>query len=131
MGQAAYVKKVQVSSDGTTYYDVPATSSSLNAGGDLLDDTNLANNAGYRSRIYGLNDWSVDITADYDGADQAIQVLRTAKLNKTKVYVKYLPDGSTGFSGQGLVEKFNLSGEVGGKEEVSITIQGDDALSAV
>ncbi len=133
MSLDAYVKKVKVGTSGTgPWNDVPATTASLNQGGDVLDDTDLATNAGYRSRALGLHDWSVSCTANYAPADTALTAIRDAWLNRTALYVQYLPDGTTtnGFQGPVVVESFNLSGEVGGLETVEISLQADGALSA-
>ena len=126
MGQAAYEKVVNIN---TT--EAPANSASLDAGGDLLDDTTFANNAGYRSRIYGLRDWSISLTLEHEPSNTAFTDLKDAWLNRSTVDVEYLPDGTAGLSGTGVVESFNYSGDVGGKETVEVTIQGDGALSSV
>jgi len=133
MAQAAYSKKVKVGTSGSgPWNDVPATTATLNQGGDILDDTDLATNAGFRSRILGLHDWSVSITANWDASDAALIAIRDAWLNRTELYVQYLPDGQTanGFQGAVVVENFNLSGDVGGLETVEISLQADGALSA-
>ena len=59
-------------------------------------------------------------------------MVRAAKLNRTALYVQYLPDGTTanGYKGKVVVENFNLSGDIGGLETVAITLQGDGALGA-
>lgn len=130
MGQGAWEKKVKISSDGTQWYDLPATTASLNQGGDLLDDTDMATNAGYRSRIYGLRDWSVSATSNWAPGNQAFAIVRDAWLNRNKVHIQYLPDGTTtnGFQGEALVETFNHSGDVGGLETVEITLQAGGPL---
>lgn len=143
MSNAAYTKKVQVSADGgTTWLDMPATSPSLDLGGEVLDDTELATNAGYRTRCLGLHDWSINadsnwkpvtgtqVDDDASGAS-ALAAVRSAKLNRTALLGRYLPDGTVGngFQGSVVVENFNMSGDVGGLETVSITLQGDGALA--
>lgn len=131
MSQAAWQKKVKVSAtEGGTYYDLPATTSSLNDGVEMLDDTNMAQDAGYRSRIYGLSDWSVSATSNFEPGNDAFNTVKTAKTNKTAVWVKYLPDGTNGFEGKALVETFNMSGDVGALETVEISLQAAGALAA-
>lgn len=137
MGNAAYIKKVQVSADnGATWLDVPATSPSLDLGGEVLDDTELATNAGYRTRCLGLHDWSISCDSNYKGAGEtggpALAAIRTAKLARTALLGRYLPDGvaANGFKGSVVVENFNMSGDVGGLETVSVTLQGTGALEA-
>jgi hypothetical protein len=144
-GQAAYVKKLEVSADGgDTWYKLPATSPSLEIGGDLLDDTELATNQGFRSRVHGLSDFSASADSVFkpltgnSGNDAAsgakgFDIVRTAKLNKTSILMRYLPTGAVdanGLQGQVIVETFSHSGDVGGLETVSISLQGNGALSA-
>jgi len=135
MSQAAFIKKIKIRDPADSaggFDDVEATDGALNHGGVILDDTEMASNAGFRSRIYGLRDWSVTFTAEYSPTRQSLVDLRAAWLNRTKVDVQYLPDGTigNGFQGKALVESFNLSGDIEGKETVSVTLQGDDALGA-
>lgn len=147
MGQAAYNKKVRISADdGVTWLDLPATSPSLEIGGDILDDTDLATNNGYRTRCYGLHDWSSSADSNYkaptgtpatDAASGASALLacRNAKLNRAALLYRYLPTGSdtdgTGLEGSVLVETFGQSGEVGGLETVAISLQANGPLTAV
>lgn len=136
MGAAAYTKKVQVSANGgSTWLDVPATSPSLDLGGEVLDDTDIASNAGFRTRVLGLHDWSISCDSNFvSGAapgGAALTAIRSAKLNRTALQARYLPDGvaANGFKGSVVVENFNMSGDVGGLETVSITLQGTGALA--
>ena len=142
---ASYNKKVQISDDeGANWYDIPATSPSLEIGGDILDNTELATNAGYRTRIYGLHDWSSsadsnftaltgDATTDAQSGAKALIVIRNAKLNRTRLMYRYLPTGSTtdgtGLQGGVVVENYGSSGEVGGLETVSISLQADGPVT--
>ena len=146
MGDAAYKKKVQVSDDaGVTWYDLPAISPNIEIGGDVIDDTSLIEaNAGFRSRIYGLIDWSVgadgkfvkptgtQVTDDASGATGLIKV-REAKLNRTALKVRYLPTGavdSSGLVGDCVVETYRLSGDASDKVNVAISLQADGAIAA-
>lgn len=130
MGHGAWQKKVKVSADDNMYYDLPATTASLNWAGDVLDDTDMATNQGYRSRIYGLKDWNVSATSNWAPGQQGFDVLLDAWQNRTEVWVKYLPDGTdaSGFKGKAVVETFSLSGDVGGLETVEISLQAAGPL---
>lgn len=134
MSQAAYQKTINVSDDGgSTYVEAPANSANLNQGGDVLDDTEMSLSHAFRTRLYGLRDWSIDLTLEYaPGSGSAFEVLRDAWLNQNVVDVQYLPDGTiaNGFQGTAVVETFNMSGEVGGKETIEVTLQADGQLSA-
>jgi hypothetical protein len=141
---AAYVKKVQVSDDaGVTWYDLPATSPSLEMAGDVIDDTDLASNAGYRTNCQGLNDWSSSVDSNFLGLTgvgpddiasgaHAIDLVRTAKATRGTLLYQYLPTGadddSTGLQGTVLVETFNLAGDVGSLETVAISLKAAGPL---
>lgn len=135
MSQAAYSKRILVknSAQSTGFVEAEANTASLEHAGDLLDDTNLANSHAYRTRIYGLRDWSVSMTLELiQGSDKAFTILRNAWLNQESVEIQYLPDGTiaNGFEGTALVESVSMSGEVAGKETVDLTLQADGPLSA-
>jgi predicted secreted protein len=133
MADAAYKKKVQVSVNGTSNWkDVPCTAPSLDLSGEVLDDTTLANSAsGYRSRMLGIQDWSVSCDSNYTTGNDALDMIRNAKITRGNLHVRYLPQGtvSGGFQGPVVVESYNLSGDVGGLETVSITLQANGALA--
>ncbi len=129
MGKAAYVKKVQVSSDnGDNWHDLPATSPSLDLGGDVIDDTDMEDNVGFHSRILGLNDWSVSADSNWSPDHTGLGLVRSAKLNRTPLKVAYLPNGTAGYMGDVVVESFNQAGDIGGQETVSISLQADGPL---
>ncbi len=136
MTQAAYVKKIQISPNGSPLdlEDVPAVSANLNHGGDVLDDTNMADvsASGMRSRLLGLRDWSISVTMLYDTSEVSVTTLRNGWLNRTQLWVNYLPDGTTanGFGGPVVVETFNMSGDVGGLEQVELTLVAAGDLGA-
>lgn len=135
MSQAGYQKKIQIGDNGSphTMVDVSATTGSLTHAGDILDDTNMRDidAAGMRSRIYGLRDWSITMSVlyDVDTAD-VVQQLKNAWLNRTELFVNYLPDGTVanGFGGPAIVETFNMAGDVGGLETVDISLQAAGVL---
>jgi len=133
MAQAAYTKQILVSSDNSTWVEVEATSVSLNLGSDVLDATTFASTSGWRSRVLGINDWSISIEATYAVSNTALTAIRSALLNRTTLYVRYLPDGTNtnGFQGQVRVESFNSSGDVSSLETLSISMQGNGALGDV
>lgn len=129
---AGYSGKVQVSADDISYSDLPLNSPSLNDALNMLDLTDLSNSsAGNKTRGYGLRDWSISGEGNYTGANAAISILRTAFNNRTAVYVKFLPDGSTGKKGQVLVENINISLPVDDKTTFSVSLQGTGAVTDI
>ncbi len=134
MGNAAYKKKILVSITGTgNWVELPTMSPSLDFGGEVLDDTDTSNvgDNGFRSRVLGLNDWSVNADSNWKPAHAGLTMVRNAKLNRSKLFVQYLPTGeiAEGFQGPVVVESYNQSGEVAGLETVSIALQAAGALA--
>ena len=140
MAQAAYSKKVQVSTTGTSgWQDVPCTGPTLEIGGTVIESTHMAQSAGdtgWRDRFLGLHDWNINVGecvyATAGPGSGALTMIRNAKLNRTPLFVQYLIDGTTanGFKGQCVVEGFNFSGGVDDKEMVTITLPGKGAIAA-
>jgi hypothetical protein len=136
VAQAAYNKKVKESAiaGGAGAYTLIGgiNSASLSQGGEVLDDTAFMDTPdGLKSRLRGLNDCSLSITADYNSADAGQTAIYNAWLNRSEIWFQYLPNGTNGFRFRGVVESFELSGEVAGKEQLSVSIQGDGGLAAV
>ena len=128
-GQAAYSKVVNIVSDAIAH-----RSSSLNRGAAALDDTDIAEAAstGFRSHLSGIKDWSVSISGAYDHTDTAQAALEAAWLAvpATVFAVHYLPDGTNGFTGNVIVQDFNVEGDVEGLENYTCTLISDGALAA-
>ena len=61
----------------------------------------------------------------------AVKILLDAWANETKPQIQYLPDGVSGEQGTVVVTDVSLSGEVGGINEFSVSLQGDGALITV
>lgn len=134
-GQAGYKAKIAVSTDGgTTWLELPATSPSFDLGGDVIDVTELKTNVGYRSRILGLHDYSISADSKYLAGEPGLVAVRDAKLNRTELDFRMLPDGSVltdGWSGKCVVESYNFSADVGGESTVAISLQGNGNLTAL
>jgi len=131
MSIAGFNKKIQVKTTAAgTFDDVPGNTGTLNFSGELLDDTTF-NSTGFRSRLRGLKDYSLSVTAVFSVGDAALNTIRDALFNDTTLDMNYLPNGTNGFTGQVKVESFSLNGDVGGMETIDITMQAESALSTV
>ena len=120
MSQAAYNKVVQVKTTGGSYASLPGNAATLNIGRTLLDDTDFTS-TGWISRIAGLKDYTLSVTAIYGSTNTALATLRSALLSGVRLDMKYLPNGTVGFLGRVRVEGYNLSGDVAGLETVEIS----------
>ena len=61
----------------------------------------------------------------------AVQKCMDAFLNNTNLFVKYLPDGSTGLKGSTLVTDFSLQGGMDSMNEFSVNLQGSGQVTAI
>lgn len=131
-GQVGYQKVVQVKTTGSTAYtDLPADSATLNLGRDLLEDTDFST-TGWRSRVAGLKDYSLNAPMFYGSTNSGVNIIRSAVLSGANLDFRYLPNGTEGFQGRVLCGNFSLSGDVGGLERVDVTLESDGtALTTV
>lgn len=132
MSNADFQKKVNIKPAGSgTFAAVTATNATLNFGAETLDDTDFTN-TGYRSRVLGLKDYSINMTVNYDVANTEVVLLRTSILTGVGIDFQYLPNGTAGFAGTGFIETLTHSGDVAGLETMDVTIQSDGtALTTV
>lgn len=133
--QAAYAKLCRYSTVSTgdsgwaTFPGINTASMSL--GGEILDDTAFSTEAGndFRSRMRGLNDFSFNFTADWSTAAGSTQLYDAWK-DRNTFWFDYRPNGTAGYKGRVVVESLELSGEVAGKEQITVTLQGDGGFAA-
>jgi predicted secreted protein len=86
----------------------------------------------YIKRLQGLKDGSYSLGGFYNPTDTNGQAaIRSAFLNDTALFVQFLPDGVAGFKQEVKVSKFEVSAGVDGTVEVSIDLEGSDAISLV
>jgi len=127
MATAAYNLEFQVG--GSPCGSLNNASLSLN--GDILDTTSFEDGT-YKTKISGLRDWSVSVSGDLDPSSAQMQGLLAGYTGGSTVAVVLQPTGVTTcqFSGNTLVESFEISGAVDGKVEVSVSLQGTGSLTA-
>jgi predicted secreted protein len=126
-----YTKAVLIkgsTESSSLYVALPGTNITMNIGNAMLDDTTYLS-TGDRSRIAGLRDYSLSGSLVFDTSNSGFAKIRAAFLARSKLSVKYLPDGTHGYLGAVVVESFNHSGEVGGMETVEMTLQAAGPLS--
>ena len=132
MATAGYSFKIFVSAtSGGTYSEVPATDGSFNRSRDIKDITDTTN-PGYQQRLAGLADTALSTEANWSASDTALSVIETAYENGSTMYVKFLPDNvaGNGYKVPVLVENFSISSPVGDKISVSVSFQGNGAVTA-
>lgn len=134
MGESAtatYTKKVRISVDESTWYEVPAKTASLELSRPGLDDTNMAETSGYRSRVPGLRSWSSTFDGIVSIGNTALAALRSQALNRTALFEQYLIDGTVanGMQGKIRVASYNQKGDVNGLETFTVNVTGSGALA--
>lgn len=122
MAELGYTKVVSVKTTATTAYSsLPGSAASFDFGGEMLDDTDFTS-TGWRSRVRGLKDYSISLTAFYGSTNAALEIVKDAVISGATLDFRYLPNGTNGFGGQVICETYNLSGDVGGLETVEISM---------
>lgn len=83
-------------------------------------------------RLQGLKDGSYSLGGFYEQGDTTGQVaIRAALLNDTRLWVNFLPDGATGFRQEVKVATFETTAAADGMVEVSIDLEGTDAITLI
>lgn len=123
MSVAGYTKVLRIKTTASVdWSNVPANTATLNFSGEMLDDTTF-DSTGYRSRIRGLIDYNISLTAVYSTSSSALGILKSALTAGTRLNVQYLPNGSNGYAGTCVVENFTHTGDVGGLETIDVSLQ--------
>ena len=129
---AAYNFTLSVSTSITgTYYEIPATSGSLERSSEVIDVTDTTN-AGYHARILGLLDASVSSEAFWAATDNALDAIEAAYEGRSDLWVKVLPDGIVG-NGKKMpvvVESYSIPLDLGAAITQSISFQSNGPLVA-
>jgi hypothetical protein len=131
-GTAGYNFEISVSTSASgVYSEIPSTNGTFNRTSDVLDDTDTTN-AGYHTRLLGLLDSACSAEANWSATDTALLAIESAYENRTALFVKILPDGVAGNGKKFpvVVENFNTSMDVTGLVTVSVSFQGNGAVTA-
>ena len=115
---------IQVSASASTGYSGITRATSISTSGmarDLLDASHLGTI--YKNRIYGLMNGSLSVTCDYNESAGTQTLIRTSYVNRSDIWIQFMPDGSTGFNVQCLVSEFSFDVSVDGKITWSATFE--------
>ena len=126
MSQAAYVKIIKVGADVVEW-----SFASFTEQAEDLDVTTGKANGGYKQHLAGLLDAPAQMTIEYTPADPAFVALKAALRARTTVVLQYLPDGTSGVQATMAVLSMNQSGDVGGKEQVEVSMVPTSAVTDV
>lgn len=125
---------VKVSSTGSSYQTVDGlNSAAISSTPDLEDVTIFGSGSGPAPhlKLPTLIDWTIDgsgfLLADANGQG----LVRTSALTGALIYVQFLYNGTTGYSGSGYVKSFKEDASASSTAKFSFQIVGSSALSAV
>lgn len=86
----------------------------------------------YVRRLQGLKDNTFSLGGFYNATDADGQMaIRSAWADDTPLHVRFLPDGTTGFQQEVKVASFEVSASADGVVELSIDLDGHDAVTLV
>lgn len=118
--QAGFPGKIEVGTNGSTYDDIGgANDVSFDDTMEELDATEFGDSN--VQRIYGLGDAEFSVTANFQGSDAGQGVIRTAKAARDNIFVRYLPDGTNGWSAECLCTSISTSQSVDDKVVIEYT----------
>jgi predicted secreted protein len=86
--------------------------------------------ADFIKRLQGLKDGNYELSGFYVGTGQQ-QVILDALLNDTTLFFQFLPDGTTGFQQEVKVASFEVETAADGTVDLSIELEGTEAITLV
>lgn len=101
---------------------------SMSLEGDNQDISTFGSD--FIKRLQGLKDASYEVSGFYASGGQQ-QVIKQALLDDTPLFFQFLPDGVTGFQHEVKVASFEVETAADGTVEVSIELEGTDAITLV
>ena len=96
-------------------------------------DVGVFNVTPFVRRILGIRDVSYSLSGFYDPSDTMQSAIRTAWLNDSAIFIKYMPTGGaagTGFKSKVRVGSINISASADGVVEWSADLEGDGKVVA-
>jgi predicted secreted protein len=122
--------KVSTTSGGSFAAVAGIKSANMELAGNNIDVSKFGDD--FVSRIQGLKDATYSLDGQMDGTDTTGQnIVRSAYLNDTALFVQFLGDGTAGFQHEVKVAKYAESSAVDGVVEVSIDLEGTGAITTV
>src|SRR5688500_3101456 len=118
--------RISVSTTEAGVYTVVAEvrEGTINIGGENIDVAFFGTSV-WTTRIQGRKDVTLSLSGYLVPGDTNGQVaIRSALINDTDVFVKYLWDGTNGFRAQYRVAAFNVNADVDGIVGLSIELEG-------
>jgi predicted secreted protein len=124
------VVSVATTSGGSYASIAERSSASMNHSGSNIDVSTMGTD--FISRIQGLKDGTYSVSGFFATGDTNGQVrVRTAWLNDSGLFVRFLPDGTTGFQQEVKVASYSVNASVDGAVEFSAELEGTGAITTV
>lgn len=132
MAFAAHASKIEVSTDGSTWYEVDGINdASFEVTRDILDTTDFKDTSGAKTRIMGLQDTKISMSGDYEDTDTNGQnTIRSRFLAGTSIHIGFKLDGTDGYKVETYCSKFSTKASVDGKVEFDAEFVSIGAVAA-
>jgi predicted secreted protein len=128
---AAHASKIHIAATDTTGEVTGLDSVEWSPSATKLVITDFADTSAAQKVMTGLKDFACTLSGHYNSADTAQALLHTLWASGADVYLRYLPDGSTGFKVVCKVTDYKFSGGVDETVKASYTLTGNGAIAAV
>lgn len=116
--QVGFTGLVEVSSNGSTWTTLGGVTST-----DFEDIMNEIDSTTFGDtnvrRVYGLGDCTSSVSGLWDASDAGQVLVRTNKAARDNIFVRYLPDGTSGFSAEFICTSIGTSQSVDDRVEVA------------
>lgn len=130
MAIAGHTTTVTVSSNDTTYNAVDGIKSvEFSPSVAMLETTDFADTSGARTKIAGLKDGTLTISGDYEESDTGAALVRTQWASGGALWLKFAPNGTTGFKVLTIVSDYKVSSSFDGLVQFSATLQFNGTIA--
>lgn len=96
-----------------------------------LETTDFKDTSGYKTRIAGLKDGSIEVAGDFEAADSPQNLIRSSFESGADIWLTYLRDGTNGYKYQCFVASYKEEAAVDGKATFSASFKLQAAPTAV
>lgn len=132
MALAGHASALRVAaSDATGDVVAGLTSISFGPSGNLMDITDFSDTSGAHKKLLGLVDCNISGSGLYESADTGQALIRSSWASGADIYIRFLPNGSTGYKCACKIQDYKIDSSVDGTVTFSFTAQGNGALGTV
>lgn len=131
MAIAGHPGAIHYAATDTTGESTALNTIEMSVNGELIDVTTFSDTSGFHLYVQALKDVTFSVSGFYDSSDTAQALMITHAGNGTTGYIRYLPNGSTGFKCAVKVQDYKVGADVTGAVTFSATLKSTAALGTV